>query len=144
MSSPDIRFTFFVLSLILANDLLATACTSITRNIEYNDVHAIPHALLPDGVTPNNGPTARGPPKARKRFARPGVVVNEGDANTLLYAHREEEDRVEVVDLDPYGTAAPFIDSAVQAVSDGGLLCVTCTDLAVLAGTNYPEKWSVW
>lgn len=24
-----------------------------------------------------------------------------------------------------------------------GLLCVTCTDLAVLAGHNYPEKWSV-
>ena len=22
-----------------------------------------------------------------------------------------------------------------------GLLCVTCTDLAVLAGQNYPEKW---
>lgn len=45
-----------------------------------------------------------------------------------------------MVDLDPYGTAAPFIDGAVQAVSDGGLLCVTCTDLAVLAGGSYPEK----
>lgn len=22
-----------------------------------------------------------------------------------------------------------------------GLLCVTCTDLSVLATTNYPEKW---
>jgi hypothetical protein len=62
-------------------------------------------------------------------------------SSTLLYAHREEPDRVDVIDLDPYGTAAPFIDSAVQAVSDGGLLCVTCTDLAVLAGSNYPEKW---
>jgi len=41
--------------------------------------------------------------------------------------------------LDPYGTAAPFLDSAVQAVSDGGLLCVTCTDMAVLSG-NFPEK----
>lgn len=61
--------------------------------------------------------------------------------STLLYAHREEPDRVDVVDLDPYGTAAPFIDSAVQSVSDGGLLAVTCTDLAVLAGSNYPEKW---
>jgi len=61
--------------------------------------------------------------------------------STLLYAHREEADRVDVVDLDPYGTGAPFIDSAVQSVSDGGLLCVTCTDLAVLAGSNYPEKW---
>ena len=74
-----------------------------------------------------------------------------------MYSHREEKDRVDVIDLDPYGTAAPFIDGAVQAVKDGGeqhslqdghfvdgrigLLCVTCTDLAVLATNNFPEKW---
>lgn len=82
--------------------------------------------------------TARGL-KGRK-FVTPGVVVNQGDAAALLYQHRTEQERVDVVDLDPYGTAAPFIDGAVQAVADGGLLCVTCTDLAVLAGGNYPEK----
>ncbi|KAF8344252.1 N2 N2-dimethylguanosine tRNA methyltransferase, partial [Cantharellus anzutake] len=68
------------------------------------------------------------------------VRVHEGDACTLMYNHREERQRVDVIDLDPYGTAAPFMDAAVQAVADGGLLCVTCTDLAVLAGQNYPEK----
>lgn len=41
--------------------------------------------------------------------------------------------------LDPYGTAAPFLDSAVQSIADGGLICCTCTDMAVLSG-NYPEK----
>ena len=87
-----------------------------------------------------------------------------------------------MIDLDPYGSAAPFLDGAVQvgwpsgvqvggcthgvqvgrrsaggvalwdpapfyasrptatavpqAVSDGGLLAVTCTDMAVLAGNN--------
>ena len=56
-----------------------------------------------------------------------------------MYQHRKEQ--VDAIDLDPYGTAAPFIDGAVQAVKDGGLLCVTCTDLAVLATNNYPEKW---
>jgi len=44
----------------------------------------------------------------------------------------------QVIDLDPYGTAAPFLDSAVQALADGGLLCVTCTDSAVLCGQT-PE-----
>lgn len=57
-----------------------------------------------------------------------------------MYQHREKG-RFDMVDLDPYGSAAPFLDAAVQCVNDGGLLCVTCTDLAVLAGTNYPEKW---
>jgi tRNA (guanine26-N2/guanine27-N2)-dimethyltransferase len=37
-----------------------------------------------------------------------------------MYNHREEKKRVDVVDLDPYGTAAPFVDAAVQCVSDGG------------------------
>ncbi|KAK0459763.1 tRNA methyltransferase [Desarmillaria tabescens] len=68
------------------------------------------------------------------------IRINEGDACTLMYNHREERQRVDVVDLDPYGTAAPFIDAAVQSVNDGGLLCVTCTDLSVLATNNYPEK----
>jgi tRNA (guanine26-N2/guanine27-N2)-dimethyltransferase len=42
------------------------------------------------------------------------------------------------VDLDPYGCPSPFLDAAVQCVSDGGVLLVTCTDMAVLAG-NCPE-----
>jgi tRNA (guanine26-N2/guanine27-N2)-dimethyltransferase len=37
-----------------------------------------------------------------------------------MYNHRAEHMRVDVVDLDPYGTAAPFVDPAVQAVKDGG------------------------
>jgi hypothetical protein len=44
--------------------------------------------------------------------------------STLMYNHRSGRDRVEVVDLDPYGTAAPFVDAAVQSVKDGGELSV--------------------
>ena len=67
------------------------------------------------------------------------VTINNGDACLLMYQHRDAMLQYDVIDLDPYGTAAPFLDSAVQAVADGGLLCVTCTDAAVLCGT-YPEK----
>lgn len=138
------------------------ACEAMRRNVEFNDVQAIP--VEPTTEQPNNGLVARG--KGRKKFRKLGVVVNEGDAkyetlhsppqhlltytnrlvifrSTLIYNHRAEADRVEVIDLDPYGTAAPFIDSSIQGVQDGGLVCVTCTDLAVLAGSNYPEKWCV-
>lgn len=41
-----------------------------------------------------------------------------------------------MVDIDPYGTASPFLDSAVQCLHDGGLLCVTSTDMAVLCGST--------
>ena len=39
-----------------------------------------------------------------------------------MYEHRAPAKRVDVVDLDPYGTAAPFVDAAIQAVADGGEL----------------------
>lgn len=57
-----------------------------------------------------------------------------------MYQHRGEDARFDCVDLDPYGSATPFLDAAVGVIADGGLLCVTCTDMGVLAGHNYPEK----
>lgn len=35
-----------------------------------------------------------------------------------------------------------FLDGAVQAVSEGGLLCITCTDMAVLAGGQSEICWT--
>lgn len=45
-------------------------------------------------------------------------------------------ERVDVIDLDPYGSASIFLDSAIKSIADGGLLCVTCTDVATLCGNN--------
>ncbi|CDK24106.1 unnamed protein product [Kuraishia capsulata CBS 1993] len=67
------------------------------------------------------------------------VIANQGDAIHFM-SSPESQSKFQVVDLDPYGTAAPFIDSAIQCMTDDGLLLVTCTDLAVLAGNSYPEK----
>ena len=66
------------------------------------------------------------------------VRENCGDAAMVMYAHRKNQLRFHVIDLDPYGSPCVFLDSAVQAVKDGGLLCVTCTDTAILCG-NAPE-----
>ncbi|KAN0073249.1 S-adenosyl-L-methionine-dependent methyltransferase [Elaphomyces granulatus] len=48
--------------------------------------------------------------------------------------------KFDVIDLDPYGTAAPFVDAALQGINDGGLLCVTCTDAGVFASAGHLEK----
>ena len=56
------------------------------------------------------------------------------DAAMVMYKHKNVKDRFDVIDLDPYGSPSQFLDSTVQAVSDGGLLCITCTDAAVLCG----------
>ena len=55
----------------------------------------------------------------------------------LMYEWKKMKDFYDVVDLDPYGTAVPFLDSALQTVQNGGMICVTFTDLAVLAGAKY-------
>lgn len=58
------------------------------------------------------------------------------DAAMLMYRNRNVEDRFDVIDLDPYGSPSHFLDATVQSVSDGGLLCITCTDAAVLCGNG--------
>lgn len=67
------------------------------------------------------------------------IQPNLGDARTYMYGLGALQ-KFDVIDLDPYGTASPFIDAAIQGVRDGGLLCVTCTDAGVWASTGYPEK----
>uniref|UniRef100_K7FP87 tRNA (guanine(26)-N(2))-dimethyltransferase n=1 Tax=Pelodiscus sinensis TaxID=13735 RepID=K7FP87_PELSI len=54
----------------------------------------------------------------------------------LMYEQKAKKEPFDIIDLDPYGRPATFLDAAVQAVSDGGLLCVTCTDMAVMAGNS--------
>ncbi|KAG8037090.1 hypothetical protein G9C98_004412 [Cotesia typhae] len=64
------------------------------------------------------------------------VTASQQDATMLMYQSRQT--RFDGIDLDPYGCPSIFLDSAVQCVSNGGLLLITATDMAVLAG-NSPE-----
>ena len=45
---------------------------------------------------------------------------------------RADGEYYDVVDLDPYGSAIPFLESTIGVIENGGLLCVTFTDMAVL------------
>ncbi|MFB6491480.1 MAG: tRNA (guanine(26)-N(2))-dimethyltransferase [Thermoproteus sp. AZ2] len=74
----------------------------------------------------------------RKNLELNGVdadVYNE-DANILL---RRLGRACDVVDIDPFGSPAPFLEPAFYAIRDNGLLCATATDTAVLVG-RYREK----
>ena len=91
---------------LVVNDLEEAAVEAIRRNVEFNG-------------------------EAASR-----CLPNQGDANMVMHQYKAEGKPFDIVDLDPYGTAAPFLDAALQGVKDGGLLCVTCTDLAVLCGNQ--------
>lgn len=96
-------------SRIIANDLDPTAVESIRRTVQLN------------GLDPDTQ-----------------VTPNQGDAAVVMTLALSQNHLFDVVDLDPYGSAAPFIEPAIRCVSDGALLCITCTDLPVLCG-NAPE-----
>jgi tRNA (guanine26-N2/guanine27-N2)-dimethyltransferase len=55
------------------------------------------------------------------------------DAIDALHSSRSSWD---IVDLDPYGSCASFLDGAVLSAKDGGLICVTSTDMITLCGNN--------
>ncbi|MBA3976864.1 MAG: tRNA (guanine(10)-N(2))-dimethyltransferase [Nitrosopumilus sp.] len=48
------------------------------------------------------------------------------------------ENRATIVDIDPFGTPAPYLDCVLRSVENGGLISVTATDTAVLSGV-YPK-----
>ncbi|MCE5215248.1 MAG: tRNA (guanine(26)-N(2))-dimethyltransferase [Methanobacterium sp.] len=54
------------------------------------------------------------------------------DANILLHSCRG---KFHVVDIDPFGTPSPYIESAAVSLKAGGMLCVTATDTSALCGT---------
>ena len=60
------------------------------------------------------------------------VAVVESDANLLLLQHMQ--DRFDLVDLDPFGSPAPYLESALRATEDGGIVAATATDMGPLTG----------
>lgn len=114
--------------------LSATGLRSIRYACEIRNVkEVIANDLLPTSVESIN---------RNIEYNNMGHIVkgNLDDANDLMYRCKSKGNKFHIVDLDPYGTATPFIDAAMQIIEDDGLMLVTCTDLSVLAGNGYPEK----
>jgi tRNA (guanine26-N2/guanine27-N2)-dimethyltransferase len=64
------------------------------------------------------------------------ITVKHKDANCLLSCHGAPHKRFDVVDIDPFGSPVPYLDSAVRALRNKGLLAATATDLAPLCGVH--------
>ena len=120
---------------VTINDLEAAAVDRARDNVKLNNVQ---EDLVPESDT------------ATKLNERPlGIGIQQGDATHELYLSRGRPSDLlsssspfrpqwDVIDLDPYGSAAPFLDAAIQAIADGGFICCTCTDMAALGG-SHPE-----
>lgn len=115
---------------IIANDLSINAVKQIQSNVELNGVVHLVNPCQSDATTLMYNSTQPG-----KRFD----VVDLG--KFIIHANNVCRNVIQYFFhiADPYGSPTIFLDGAVQSISDGGLLMVTATDLAVLAG-NTPES----
>ncbi len=64
------------------------------------------------------------------------IGVKHEDANCVLSCNASPKKRFDIVDVDPFGTPAPYLDSALRAIRNNGLLASTATDLAPLCGVH--------
>ncbi|MCJ1391906.1 RNA methyltransferase tRNA(m5U54)methyltransferase [Xylographa bjoerkii] len=103
---------------VTANDLSPSATDAIKLNVRHNELSGKIYTITGNALA-----------HMYKIGAGAYEVMPDGSRG-----------KYDVIDLDPYGTAAPFLDAAVQALADNGLLCVTCTDSGVFASVGYLEK----
>jgi tRNA (guanine26-N2/guanine27-N2)-dimethyltransferase len=64
------------------------------------------------------------------------VFVRKKEANLILSSYSAPRKRFDVIDIDPFGSPVPFLDSAIRALRDKGLLALTATDMASLCGVH--------
>lgn len=64
-------------------------------------------------------------------------IFNE-DASLFLRKFSMPRKRFDYVDVDPFGSPVPFLESALKALHSGGMLGLTATDMATLCGV-YPK-----
>ena len=92
------------------------------RRVVVNDISSKATTLVEFNVKLNN-------------LADKVSVANE-DANLLLSRHAAPRKRFDYVDVDPFGSPVPYMDSALRALRNGGLLALTATDMAPLCGVH--------
>ncbi|MCW3999659.1 MAG: tRNA (guanine(10)-N(2))-dimethyltransferase [Candidatus Bathyarchaeota archaeon] len=64
------------------------------------------------------------------------ITLKHSDANRTLIHHASPKKRFDAIDIDPFGTPAPYLESAFRALKNKGLLAATATDLAPLCGVH--------
>jgi tRNA (guanine26-N2/guanine27-N2)-dimethyltransferase len=64
------------------------------------------------------------------------VFIANEDANFLLSRYAAPRRRFDYVDIDPFGSPVLYLDSALRALRNNGLIALTATDMAPLCGVH--------
>jgi tRNA (guanine26-N2/guanine27-N2)-dimethyltransferase len=71
---------------------------------------------------------------AQKNGVAARCTFEQREAREYLYSRFRSDEKSDFVDVDPFGTPAPFLEAAFSACKHGGLVSITATDTAVLCG----------
>ncbi len=115
-----------------------TACEPLAgsgvRGIRFaKEIRGLKQVVMND-ISPEAAQLAKFNVKQNK-VSRKIRVFND-DANFLLSQFAAPRKRFDYVDLDPFGSPVTYLDSAIRAIRDGGLLALTATDMAPLCGVH--------
>lgn len=97
------------------------------------EVKGVSTAILND-IKPESARLARFNAELNKVDDR--VEVANEDANLFLSRNAAPRKRFDYIDIDPFGPPVPYMDSAIRALRNGGLLALTATDMAPLCGVH--------
>ncbi|MHA1264862.1 MAG: tRNA (guanine(10)-N(2))-dimethyltransferase [Candidatus Helarchaeota archaeon] len=93
------------------------------HQIIMNDVSSTAYALMQHNVQLNH--------------LEDRIKLRNTDALSFLNEYAKRGMRADIIDIDPFGTPVPFIDSSIRALKKrSGLICLTATDMAPLCGVN--------
>jgi tRNA (guanine26-N2/guanine27-N2)-dimethyltransferase len=117
-----------VIGSICINDYDKKAVRSIKNNLKLNNMEnftAIKNIRNESKNVEKNGTNKKYQPLYNK------IRIYNEDANLFLLNSRG----FDYIDVDPFGSSNPYLDSAVRRISRHGILAVTNTDTAALTGT---------
>lgn len=97
------------------------------------EVDEIESMVLGD-LSPSALDLARG--NAKLNDVQDQVKLRQLDANLLMSLHSFPKGRFDYIDVDPYGTPVFFLDTAIRATKNHGVIALTATDMAPLCGVN--------
>ncbi len=88
-----------------------------------NDLSRNAYELIKENIALNN--------------AEDYVKAMSADANALMYTIKSMGRTLHYIDIDPFGSPAPYLNAALWSVRNGGFIGVTATDTGPLSGAKW-------
>ena len=146
---------FYNPQMIMNRDLSVIALATIIRNILHSENTVVLDALAGTGVRALRYCVEVSniflclandiDPNAAELIRKNAVINNIQnkikvfceDANVLMYRLKREKQKVDFIDIDPFGSPSPYVRASLWCVRSGGVVAYTATDTAPLSGSRW-------